>query len=106
MPHVEIQEGTRYIRIASEYREKELTRLVPGVRYDRDEQVWRVPLSWAACCQLRGVFGDSLEIGPELTAWAWNEVKTRIEPCMALREAEDLPESDPVLGRLRELGIG
>lgn len=56
--------------------------------------MWHVNLSWAACQQLRGVFGPSLQIGSELSKWAYEELQTRVEPCLRLREAEDadLPE--------------
>ena len=59
------------------------------MKYDRDTQLWSCVLSWAACCQLRGVFGEELEIGPKLAEWATAEVANRITPCLHLRDAED-----------------
>ena len=89
MPLVEL-EGDR-ILIHTEYRHRELTKQVPGVRYDRDMMLWSCPVSWAACVQLRGVFQDELEIGPNLAAWASNEYASRVNPCLYLRDAEDSP---------------
>lgn len=87
MPLVEKVEDR--INIYAEYREKELCNQVPGCKYDRDEQLWSVPLSWAACVQLRSVFLDELEIGPELGGWATEVYTNRVAPCMYLRDAED-----------------
>lgn len=80
------------IIIATEFREKELVKQVPGARWDSDAQVWWVPLSWAACVQLRGVFGDSLHLGEALNAWAKEDRAVRRDPCLALRGAEDAPD--------------
>jgi SNF2 family DNA or RNA helicase len=77
------------IWITSGYHQREVVKRIPGVKWDRDREQWHVPLSWAACVQSRGVFGDQLEIGPELIAWAETEIATRIGPCIDLRDAED-----------------
>jgi hypothetical protein len=61
-------------------------RQIPGARHDAKRRVWRYPLSWATCVVARGVFGDELEVGPELTAWARHELETRIIPAMAARQ--------------------
>lgn len=34
---------------------------------------WEMPVSWAACVRSRGVFGDTLSVGPRLVAWATEE---------------------------------
>lgn len=67
------------------HRDKLLVRAVPGRRFDTKTRTWWLPVSWASCCALRGVFGDRLEIGPELTEWARHEVETRIGPALKLR---------------------
>ena len=90
--HAEIV-GNRIV-VTSGFRDKDLIQKIPGSRYDRTARIWRLRISWAACVQLRGIFGDRLVIGEQLEAWAWNELKTRIEPCMALRDAEDVPGWD------------
>ncbi len=59
---------------------------IPGARHDARARVWRYPLTWAVCKTARAVFGSELEIGPELVAWATNELETRIAPALAARE--------------------
>lgn len=80
------------IVLTTEFREKEMVKTVPGVRWSSEEQVWWLPLSWAGCVQLRGVFGAELAIGQALNAWAAEQLRTRINPCLALRVAADAPE--------------
>jgi SNF2 family DNA or RNA helicase len=77
------------IWLRTEYHQSELVKKVPGTRWHKQHRKWYVPLSWAACVVLRGVFGDDLEIGPGLAKWAAEERSSRIDPCMALRDAED-----------------
>ncbi len=84
--------GEDKISIATEYRETQVVKQVPGTKFHREHLTWYCPLSWAACVQLRGVFGEELQVGPELAAWSQNEVHTRIRPCMELREAQDGPD--------------
>jgi hypothetical protein len=68
---------------------KDQVKQVPGARHDARRQQWKFPLSWAVCVVARGVFGDQLEVGPELIAWATIE-RARIEQVMAARaEAVD-----------------
>lgn len=87
MPLAE-RSGDRIV-LQSEFREKEMVKMLPGVKWASDEQAWWLPLSWAACVQLRGVFGAALQVGEQLGAWAKSELETRILPCLALREASD-----------------
>jgi SNF2 family DNA or RNA helicase len=77
------------IWLKSEYHQVELVKQVPGVKWHKDHRLWHLPLSWAACVILRGVFGDELEIGPALTEWATQEKASRVDPCLSLRDAED-----------------
>ena len=105
MAHVEIDPGRGDIVVTSEYRERELCRAVPGCRWDNDGRTWRIPLSWASCVSLRGVFGPALTIGPGLDAWVRNERKTRIDPCLILRTMKELPVAWPVSGMLDALDL-
>jgi len=89
MPVAELVDGR--IVLGSEYRERERIKLLPGARWDTHAQTWWCPLSWAACIQLRGIFGEDLQVGESLSTWAQNERRTRIDPCLALRTAEDGP---------------
>lgn len=78
------------IHIKTELRDKDRIRLIPGANWRPREYVWSVPVSWAACKTLRGVFHDDLAIGPELTEWAWDEMNSRVNPSLALRLSTDL----------------
>lgn len=62
---------------------------IPGARHDAKARVWRFPVSWATCVVARGVFGQELEVGESLAAWATAEGRDRILPANALREALD-----------------
>lgn len=49
----------------------DLVKQIPGARYRNLSQDWTAPLSWGTCLAARGVFGDELEVGSRLAAWAW-----------------------------------
>lgn len=95
------------IEIKSDWRTKELSQSIPGARWDRDGEVWHLPVSWAGCLALRSTFKDSLVIGPALVEWASNEVATRVEPSMALRDAidDDEPGGDADLYPYQRAGV-
>jgi hypothetical protein len=101
MPVAELTNGK--IVLQSEFREKELIKLLPGVKWSTEEQTWWVALSWAACMQMRGIFGGSLQVGPELAAWSRNERGSRVAPCMELRTADDA--SPEMVSLLEEKGF-
>ena len=82
------------ILIASEFKHKELVKQLPGATYLHKSNVWKLPLGWAGCLALRGVFGSELEIGPNLAAWASKEKMERVDPCLALRDALEAEGSD------------
>jgi SNF2 family DNA or RNA helicase len=82
------------ILLTCTYAERDLIMQVPGSRWNKDLQLWHMPLTWAAALQLRGLFGDGLQLTDELTEWAWNEKRIRIDPAMALRELMELPDGD------------
>lgn len=97
MPKAEIV-GDRIELEIDPHRDKLLVRSVPGRKYDLNKRVWWIPISWSSCIALRGVFGESLVVGPKLGAWAQTEVEQRVRPAMALREQLDLEDDDePVL---------
>lgn len=84
------------IALASDYdlRDRDRIKKVHGARYT-DKSGWTVPLTWATCLQLRGVFKEALQLGPDLIAWASNELETRIQPALDTRQA--LEVDDPVM---------
>lgn len=75
------------------FKEKDLVKQIPGASWNAKLNSWQAPLTWGTCVIMRGVFGDSLEIGEDLTLWAKRELETRVTPANALREAIDAPGS-------------
>ncbi len=74
--------------------QKDLATLISGASWKNKHEIWQLPLSWATCVCLRGVFKDGLEIAPDLAAWAQNELETRINPSLEWRERTDGPGPD------------
>lgn len=75
-----------YLAVQTTWVEKEIPKQVPGCRWHLERKHWRLPLSWASCVGLRGVFGDRLEVGPKLNDWALAERRDRVELALSLRE--------------------
>lgn len=88
---VDIKDNRIYIN--SESYDKDRCRSIPGARWNKDARQWHTPLSWAACKQLRQVFGTRLEIGQELFNWAKEEVESRIKPSLELRSAMEIKDT-------------
>lgn len=84
MPHVDILNDR--IAVQAHWNEKELVKQVPGATWDSNLKLWTLPVSWAACVQLRGIFGSTLTIGDALRAWAAHEKDVRIDWAYMLRE--------------------
>jgi SNF2 family DNA or RNA helicase len=80
-----------YVEVTTSWNEKELIKEVPGSRWNPDGRTWYVPLGWAQCIILRGVFADSITFGDELTKWGWNELERRVKPALGLRLRTELP---------------
>ena len=76
------------IYLKATYADKSRAQEVPNSKWDEKRRMWRYPLSWATCVQLRGVFGDELDIGPGLLEWATDEKQRRVDPAMSAREEE------------------
>ena len=93
------------IEVQTNFNEKELVKLIPGSRWDGENRLWTVPRTWTACCQLRGVFRDSLVIGPALLDWA-REERASVDQVLELRE-RTVPHSrvDDQLYEFQEAGI-
>jgi SNF2 family DNA or RNA helicase len=74
---------------------------VPGARWAPSTKTWNYPLDWSVCLKLRAVFGDALEIGPELAEWARGEKERTAELVDLSRrdsvELENLPRLAPEL---------
>ena len=90
--NVELDDSGKHIIINAEWRLKELCKSIPGASWSAREQIWRIPTSWASCLALRSTFKESLEIGPNLAAWAADERTNRILPSNHLRDLEVMPD--------------
>lgn len=84
MPHAELVEGE--ILVQTHWNESELISQVPGIRWHEERRVWRCPVNWTACIQLRGIFGDRLTVGESLARWSQAENKVRVQPSLNLRD--------------------
>lgn len=103
MAHIDIREDGR-IAIWSEFREKDYVKLVPGSKWDAEEKVWTVPLSWSSCKVLRGVFGQTLTVGEALVSWAQIHVDQYVNPCLEVRELTEW-EGDERLYPFQRAGV-
>lgn len=83
MPYVELKDGK--IVVATSWNEKEQVKAIPGSRWNSTDKEWSVPQTMVACSQLKGQFPNTLEVGPLLTQWIWNEYNTRVKPSLNLR---------------------
>lgn len=101
MAYAECDPAGKRIIVTTRYEEKELIKAVPGSRWDATEKHWTVPLTWPACLQLRGLFGQTLTLGDELIKWATAQRK-HIDRMMQLRarlEPDQQDESYATIGK-------
>jgi hypothetical protein len=84
------------IRVKAGYADTDRMTQIPGATHDRRAESWKVPLSWAGCCVLRGVFGGDLVVGEKLKAWSWEYYQRTIVPAMQLREATELDQNNEI----------
>lgn len=92
--HADIDQSGTHIVIKSEMRYYDLLRSIPGASWKSALQVWRMPLSWATCVQIKHSFGDHLEPSTELTKWLHQEYSDRVYPSLMLRDALTLPDGE------------
>jgi hypothetical protein len=85
------KQGGTCIVVETEYRDRDLIRIIPGSKYDADMYRWTAPLTWSTCKVLRGVFQERLRIGPDLVQWATTEKRDRIDPALQARFLMDAP---------------
>ena len=103
--YVELTEAEDKIVIRAPYRLKEICKALPGSKWDSNNQIWTIPVSWTGCVSLRSTFGEALEIGPKLAEWARTERASRIDPSNALRDVEALEEGDQDLFPHQRAGV-
>lgn len=62
--------GQQRIAVDTLLREKNLIKQVPGSKWDGELRTWTTRLSYAACVQLKAVFGKAITVSDELKAYA------------------------------------
>ena len=92
--NVELDPTGSHIIINADWRFKELCKSLPGSSYDNSSQAWKVPASWSSCLALRSTFKNDLELGDSLKDWATNLKQNFVDPAMALRNVEHLPDGE------------
>lgn len=92
--NVELDSSGQSIIIDADWRFKELCKSLPGSSYDSTKQAWKVPASWSSCLALRSTFKNDLELGDALKQWASDVKFNFVEPAMALRNLEVLPDGE------------
>jgi SNF2 family DNA or RNA helicase len=88
----------------SDLRDRDLIKQIDGARYNLKMYKWLAPLTWACCRSLRGIFGDALEIAPDLAEWAWKLRAEVIDPALKLRNAWEA-EGDKDLYPYQRAGV-
>lgn len=79
----------------------DMSKSVPGGRWNKEGRHWNYPLNWTTCTILRSVYSDMLVLGPLLTAWGRAE-KARLASVRSLgasydAELQRIPKHAPVL---------
>lgn len=78
---------------AKSFSGRNMVALIPGAKWKNGH--WELPVTFAACKQLRYTFGEDIEFSDELIEWGWIEVNSRINPSLELRSSlgSDNPEN-------------
>jgi len=108
MPYAEVDfSADPRITVATQWTEKDQVKEIPGSRWNAEDKMWKLPLTYTTCVQLKGVFGESLQVGPKLTEWIWNEWNSRIKNVMSIRELTgiDVLHIDPRLYDFQQVGV-
>lgn len=86
------------IVLAGDPRDRTKIKSIPGARFGAKTKQWTIPLTWTHCLMLRSVFGEGLEIGPELHYWAMRErlgirhILTARDTAMAVQDFPGRPD--------------
>ena len=81
------------VKSTYEMRDRNRFKSIAGAKFKNNG--WTVPLTWAACQQLRGMFGHELTVGPALADWSTRTAAEQVNPALALREATELTPDRP-----------
>jgi SNF2 family DNA or RNA helicase len=94
-----VETNGNVILVQTEFTEKEMIKAIPGSRWDPDDKIWTVPLTYPHCLMLRGVFGKKLKIGTALNMWA----RTTGDATRTRASIRDLLEFTPAQTHLAEV---
>lgn len=94
------------IWVQCSYAENKLVSQVPGMRFHKGKEMWRIPATWAACLTMRAVYGPALKLGPKLKEWGFEQAAHEA----VLRELGDsmevtTPNLDPRLFGYQKAGV-
>lgn len=81
----DLTEDGKKIVVTVNWAQKDKVKLIPGSSWDGENRVWTVPLTWAACIQLRGIFKEELRVSARLSRWSHVE-NMRVSVAMDLRD--------------------
>lgn len=96
MPHAEYDSLSDTFIVSTVWNEKELIQSIPGARWDANAHTWRTPATWASLVTLRGVFRESLTLGPLAHQRGWDIRQSRVDPALLSRsEIEPIDDDSP-----------
>lgn len=75
------------IIVKADYRERNMMKTIPGVRWDSRNLHWKIPKTWAALAAMRGTFAQEFLMDQSVIDWAWKERESRVDKAMAIRSA-------------------
>src|SRR5215472_9743657 len=88
---IRLRRGEQRIFVRTTPTEMDLITQIPGATWDKSSEGWWLPLTWAACLQLRGVFAARLELSTSIQEWAWEQRRHTISHLLTLREELRIP---------------
>lgn len=97
MARASVDRDLNRILVKASLSDKDRLSVIPGSAWHKATDTWRLPLTWPACLQLRGVFKGDLELDESLTAWAWEFRRDFLQPADVVREAMELSSADGAL---------
>lgn len=97
MPHLTLSPLPGRLDVQTDWSDKELVKEVPGTYWDAGRRTWHCPMTYAACLQMRGVFGERLTYSEEVAYWAAS-VRERLDYARYLARAVEPPDGMGVPG--------
>lgn len=105
MPFADIMTDLNKIIVQTTWNESDLVKKIPGASWNPKLRLWTLRKTWASCLQLRGTFGDQLQLGDKLIEWSLIEYGTRVKPALRLRELTSSDDGDPLLRSFQRVGV-